>query len=112
MEAAFTSDGSFAFVSNYRMYGMGYNSHAGGDSCRKGQGQDSFVYRVNTTTLEIDRVYPVGPVPKHLAVTPDDRLLLVSNWCGFDTTVIRTSHWRDSRVGRRWSLPERHRHHQ
>ena len=55
---------------------------------RKDQGQDSFVYRIDTTTLAIDRVYPVGPVPKHLAVTPDDRLLLVSNWCGFDTTVI------------------------
>ena len=88
VEAAFTSDGSFAFVSNYRMYGPGYDPYAGGDSCQKSQGQDSFVYRINTTTLEIDRVYPVGPVPKHLAVTADDRLLLVSNWCGFDTTVI------------------------
>ena len=88
VEAAFTSDGSFAFVSNYRMYGPGYDPQAGGDSCGKDQGQDSFVYRIDTTALEIDRVYPVGPVPKHLAVTPDDRLLVVSNWCGFDVTVI------------------------
>ena len=88
VEAAFTSDGSFAFVSNYRMYGPGYDPQAGSDTCRKGQGQDSFVYRIDTTTLDIDRVYPVGPVPKGLAVTPDDRLLLVSNWCGFDVTVI------------------------
>lgn len=70
------------------MYGPGYDPNAGSDSCRKGQGQDSFVYRIDTTTLDIDGVYPVGSVPKHLAVTPDDRLLLVSNWCGFDTTVI------------------------
>ena len=88
VEAAFTSDGSFAFVSNYRMYGPGYDPEAGSDSCGRDQGQDSFVYRINATTFEIDRVYPVGPVPKHLAVTPDDRLLLVSNWCGFDVTVI------------------------
>ena len=88
VEAAFTSDGSFAFVSNYRMYGPGYDPQAGGDSCGKDQGQDSFVYRVDTTALAIDRVYQVGPVPKHLAVTPDDRLLVVSNWCGFDVTVI------------------------
>ena len=88
VEAAFTSDGSFAFVSNYRMHGPGYDPHAGSDSCQRDQGQDSFVYRIDTTTLDIDRVYQVGPVPKHLAVTPDDRLLLVSNWCGFDTTVI------------------------
>ena len=88
VEAALTSDGSFAFVSNYRMYGPGFDPDAGGDTCEKDQGQDSFVYRIDTARLEIDRVYPVGPVPKSLAVTPDDRLLLVSNWCGFDVTVI------------------------
>ena len=88
VEAAFTSDGSFAFVSNYRMYGPGYDPQAGGDSCEKDQGQDSFVYRIDTESLEIDRVYPVGPIPKFLAVTPDDRFLLVSNWCGFDVTII------------------------
>ena len=87
VEAAFTSDGSFAFVSNYRMYGPGYDPQAGSDTCRKGQGQDSFVYQIDTTTLRIDHAYPVGPVPKGLAVTPDDRLLLVSNWCGFDVTA-------------------------
>ena len=88
VEAAFTSDGSFAFVSNYRMYGPGYDPQAGGDSCGRDQGQNSFVYRIDAETLEIDRVYPVGPVPKQVAVSPDDRLLLVSNWCGFDVTVI------------------------
>lgn len=88
VEAAFTSDGSFAFVSNYRMYGPGYDPQAGSDTCGKDHGQDSFVYRIDTMALEIDRVYPVGPVPKHLAATPDDRLLVVSNWCGFDVTVI------------------------
>ena len=88
VEAAFTSDGSFAFVSNYRMYGPGYDPQAGSDRCGRDQGQDSFVYRIDTAALEIDRVYPVGPVPKHLAVTPDNRLLVVSNWCGFDVTVI------------------------
>ena len=82
-EAAFTSDGSFAFVSNYRMYGPGYDPEAGSDSCGKDPGQDSFVYRISVSALTIDLVYPVGPVPNHLAVTPDDRLLLVSIWCGF-----------------------------
>ena len=88
VEAAFTSDGSHVFVSNYRMYGPGYDPNAGGDSCGKDRGQQSFVYRIDTTSLEIDRVYEVGPVPKSVAVTPDDRLLLVSNWCGFDVSVI------------------------
>ena len=88
VEAAFNSDGSFVFVSNYRMYGPGYDPLAGSDSCRKDQGQDSFVYRIDTESLEIDHVYPVGSVPKFLAVTQDDRFLLVSNWCSFDVTVI------------------------
>ncbi len=88
VEAAFTSDGSFAFVSNYRMYGPGYDPQAGSDSCGKDQGQDSFVYRIDTASLEVDHLYPVGPVPKFLAVTPDDRLLIVSNWCGYDVTII------------------------
>lgn len=88
VEAAFSSDGSYAFVSNYRMYGPGYDPNAGSDRCGKDGGQASFVFRINTRLLEIDRLYPVGPVPKALAVTPDDRLLLVSNWCGFDVSVI------------------------
>lgn len=88
VEAAFNSDGSYAFVSNYRMYGPGFDPNAGSDSCEKDGGQQSFVYRIDTRALEIDRLYPVGAVPKFLAVTPDDRLLLVSNWCSFDVSVI------------------------
>ena len=88
VEAAFNSDGSHAYVSNYRMYGPGFAPNAGSDSCEKDRGQPSFVYRIDTRALEIDRLYPVGLVPKFLAVTPDDRLLLVSNWCSFDVSVI------------------------
>ena len=88
VEAAFTSDGSYAFVSNYRMYGPGYDPRAGGDVCEKDRGERSFVYRIDTETLAIDGVYEAGPVPKFMAVTPDDRLLLVSNWCGYDVSVI------------------------
>ena len=88
VEAVFTSDGSHAFVSNYRMYGPGYNPAAGSDACAKDDGQRSFVYRIDAQTLTVDRVYEAGPAPKFMAVTPDDRLLLVSNWCGYDVSVI------------------------
>ena len=88
VEAVFTSDGSHAFVSNYRMYGSGYDPAAGNDACTKDDGQRSFVYRIDTQTLTVDRAYRAGPVPKFMAVTPDDRLLLVSNWCGYDVSVI------------------------
>ena len=88
VEAVFTSDGSHAFVSNYRMYGPGYNPAPGSDACAKDDGQRSFVYRIDAQTLTVDRVYEAGPAPKFMAVTPDDGLLLVSNWCGYDVSVI------------------------
>jgi YVTN family beta-propeller protein len=87
VEAAFTSDGSHAYVSNYRMYGGGLST-AASDGCSQGNWPDSFVYRIDTSTLEIDQLLRVGPVPKFLAVTPDDRFVLVSNWCGFDVSVL------------------------
>jgi YVTN family beta-propeller protein len=87
VEAAFTSDGSHAYVSNYRMYGGGLSTSAG-DGCDRGNWPDSFVYRIDTTNLEIDQLLRVGSVPKFLAVTPDDRYVLVSNWCGFDVSIL------------------------
>lgn len=87
VEAAFNSDGTHAYVSNYRMYGGGL-SEAASDGCNKGNWPDSFVYRVDTSILQIDQLIRVGSVPKFLAVTPDDRYLLVSNWCGFDVSII------------------------
>ncbi len=90
MEAAFTSDGSHAYVSNYRMYGGGL-SEAAGDGCDPGEWPDSFVYRIDTERLVIDQLLRVGPVPKFLAVTPDDRYVLVANWCGFDVSVLEVA---------------------
>jgi YVTN family beta-propeller protein len=87
VEAAMTSDGAFAYVSNYEMYGSGYGN-PGGDSCGTSSWDDSYVYRIPTDTLGVDQVIAVGPVPKFLAVTPDDRFLLVSNWCGHDLSVV------------------------
>lgn len=90
VEAAFTSDGRYAYVSNYRMYGGGLST-AASDGCNRGDWPDSFVYRVETEYLEIDQLIRVGSVPKFLAVTPDDGMLLVSNWCGFDVSIVDLS---------------------
>lgn len=87
VEAAFTSDGSHVYVSNYRMYGGGLST-AAGDGCNQGDWPDSFVYRIDTKALHIDQLIRVGPVPKFLAVSPDDRYLVVSNWCGFDVSIV------------------------
>ena len=95
VEAAFSPDGRYAYVSNYSMYGAGY-PRAGHDFCKPANHYDeSFVYRVDTSTLTIDAVIPVGSVPKYVAVSPDNRLLLVSNWCSYDVSVVDTTTLRE-----------------
>lgn len=87
VEAAFTSDGRYAYVSNYSMYGPGFRE--GADSCSPASNYpDSFVYRINTSTLQIDQVIRVGAVPKFVAVTPDNKRILVTNWCTYDLSII------------------------
>jgi DNA-binding beta-propeller fold protein YncE len=90
VEAAFSPDGRYAYVSNYSMYGAGFGSE-GSDSCTPSSGYGpSFVYRIDMQRLAIDRAYRVGAVPKAVAVTPDHRYVLVSNWCTWDLSVIST----------------------
>ena len=88
VEAAFTPDGSFAFVSQYTMYGPGFD-RPGADTCHPAEERDpSFVYRIDMASLRIDQVLPVGATPKYLAVSPDGRFLLVANWCSYDLSVF------------------------
>lgn len=88
VEGAYSPDGQYLYVTNYAMYGKGFNRE-GHDTCSPASRYDSsFLYRINLTTYEIDAVYPVGTVPKVVEVTPDNKYLLVSNWCSYDLTVI------------------------
>jgi YVTN family beta-propeller protein len=90
VEAAFSHQGRYAWVSNYEMSGAGFNN-PGQDICNpKGNYDPSFVYRVDTQSLQIDRAIKVGSVPKYTAVSPDDRYLLVTNWCSWDLSIIDT----------------------
>ena len=89
VEAAFTPDGASAYVSNYSMYGAAPFAREGSDVCKPADKYpDSFVYRVNTASLTIDQVIEVGAVPKYLAVTPNGKYVLVSNWCSYTESVI------------------------
>ncbi len=89
VEAAFTPDGRYVYVSNYKMYGPGFRSDAS-DNCGRGNWDDSYVYKIDVASFRIVGVIPTGAVPKHLAVSPDGSRVVVSNWCGFDVTVIDT----------------------
>ncbi|BAY36568.1 peptidoglycan-binding domain 1 [Nostoc sp. NIES-2111] len=95
VEASFSHNGKYAWVSNYQMYGTGFNN-PGDDKCNPSQNTDkSFLYRIDTETLEIDRVIPVGSVPKFVATSGDGNLVLVSNWCSWDLSVVDTNENRE-----------------
>jgi YVTN family beta-propeller protein len=92
VEAAFTPDARYVYVSNYSMYGAGFGPE-GSDTCTPGSARaagdtNSYVYRINTATLTIDQAIQVGLVPKFVAVSPDDKYLLVANWCSYDLSVV------------------------
>jgi len=48
----------------------------------------SYVYRIDTKTLTVDQVIQVGLVPKYVAVTPDGKCVLVTDWCSWDLRII------------------------
>jgi YVTN family beta-propeller protein len=88
VEGAFSPDGKYLYFTNYAMYGKGFTKE-GHDTCSPASGFDtSFLSRVNLSNYTIDAVYPVGSVPKVVKVTPDNKYILVSNWCSYTVTVI------------------------
>ena len=87
VEAAFSHKGKYAWVSNYNMTGEDYTK-PGCDACR-GDGYDNgFVYKINTESLEIENIIEVGAIPKYMAVSSDNKKLLVSNWTSGDVSII------------------------
>jgi len=88
VEGTFSPDGKYLYVSNYAMYGKGFNKE-GTDKCSPADGYDkSFVYRINRSNYQIDSVYPVGSVPKVVEITPDNKYVLVANWCSYTVSII------------------------
>jgi YVTN family beta-propeller protein len=88
VEGAYSPDGKYLYFTNYAMYGKGFNKE-GHDTCSPASGFDtSFLSRINLASKQIDAVFPVGSVPKVVKVTPDNKYILVSNWCSYTVTVI------------------------
>ena len=88
VEGAYSPDGKYLYVTNYAMYGKGY-TREGHDTCSPASNYDkSFLYRINLSNYQIDNVYPVGAVPKVVEVTPDNKYILVTNWCSYTLNII------------------------
>ncbi len=88
VEAAVDAAHRNVYASNYSMYGANFGPE-GSDRCGGPSGlSPSYVYRVSLKTLAINGVAQVGMVPKYVAVTPDDRYVLATNWCSYDLSVV------------------------
>lgn len=88
VEAVWTDDGEYAYVSQYHLDGMGADAY---DDCRNGDAvAPSAVFRYSAEAQEWDQFIEVGRVPKFVELTPDESRLLVTNWCDFDLSVIDT----------------------
>jgi YVTN family beta-propeller protein len=88
VEAAWTADGRYAYVSQYQLTGDGHGS-PGNDDCLNGEKTGlSALYRLDSTTMQWDQVIQVGRVPKYVAISPDGSFALVSNWCDRTVSVV------------------------
>jgi YVTN family beta-propeller protein len=97
VEGAVSPDHRYFYVTNYSMYGADFGPE-GSDNCRGPGGlSPSFVYRIDLKSLAITGVTQVGMVPKYIAVTPDNRFILVTNWCSFDLSVIDRATFKEIR---------------
>jgi len=87
VESCFSHNGKYLWVSNYSMVGKEF-SKEGCDACVGQQYDPSFVYKINTTTFEIENIIKVGAVPKFIAINEQSNKLLVTNWTSSDVSII------------------------
>ncbi|MGP5290638.1 YncE family protein [Brachybacterium tyrofermentans] len=88
VEAVFSPDGAYAYVSQYRLKGPGAGAKAT-DDCTNGDAiGNSAVYRLNLASGQWDQVIEVGLVPKFISLSPDGSIALVSNWCDSSVSVV------------------------
>lgn len=88
VEAVWTDDGEYSYVSQYRLEGLGAEAE---DFCEAGDEiAPSAVYRYSADEQDWDQFIEVGRIPKYVELTPDGEHLLVSNWCDHDLSVVDT----------------------
>jgi len=88
VEAAWTDDGRYAYVSQYTMYGENFGKE-GFDKCTPADGVGaSLLYRFDAEDMQWDQVIEVGAVPKFVDITPDQSRVIVSNWCDSTISVV------------------------
>ncbi|NJK28354.1 MAG: YncE family protein [Coleofasciculaceae cyanobacterium SM2_3_26] len=94
-DVAFSSDGAHIWVANTQMHQAGARSPEGYGCGHSPRSYTSFLYRLDAATLQPDRTIPVGAGARFVAASPDGRLVLTSNWCSGDVSVVDTAQDRE-----------------
>ena len=87
VEGQFTADGKYLWISNYQMIGAEF-TNPGCDDCIGKTYDPSFLYKINTQNYQIENAVEVGSVPKFLAISPDQKILITSNWVSSDVSIV------------------------
>jgi YVTN family beta-propeller protein len=87
VEGQFTADGKFLWISNYQMIGEEF-TNPGCDDCIGKTYDPSFLYKINIKNFQIENAVEVGSVPKFLAISPDQKILITSNWVSSDVSIV------------------------
>lgn len=88
VEAAFSADGKYAYVTQYGLTGPG-SGEASTDKCSGGEAIGrSAIFRLDLASKQWDQVIEVGRVPKFISLSPDGTTALVSNWCDSTVSVV------------------------
>lgn len=87
VEFAFTKGGRYVWISYFRLLEKGYPRELG---VERNYNYPSVVVVYDTLEKALVNRIDVGVIPKVLAVSPDERLVVVANWNSDDISVIRT----------------------
>jgi YVTN family beta-propeller protein len=88
-EIGFSADGKTAWLSAFAISGNGFEKPPV-EACAEGIYDPGYIFRINTLSLRIEQAIRVGSGPRALAAAPDGSLVLVSNWCSNDLSIIDT----------------------
>lgn len=88
VEFGITQEGRYIWISYFRLLEPGYPKELGNERSYR---YKSVVVVYDTLTENFAHRIEVGIIPKVIAVSPDEKLVLVANWNSNDISVISTA---------------------
>lgn len=90
VEFGITLGGRFIWISYFRLLEKGFPKNLGVESAYR---YPSVVVVYDTLEKALVKRIDVGIIPKIIAVSPDEKMVFVSNWNSYDISVISTENY-------------------